>query len=248
VIPLPAKGPLDWSALLAFYRMRAIPGIEEVNGATYRRITPNGYVEATSQDGASEVLVRLSNAPADTKARIVHMFDLDADTARIAAHIGYPTAWLPGCWDPFELAVRAILGQQISVAAARTFAGRLVALCGAGDFPTPSATRASDLTAIGLTRRRADTIRLLAEAVDELRMDYSFTALTAIPGIGPWTAQYIAMRALKDGDAFPSSDLVLRKALSLTEKQLLAHAQPWRPYRAYAVIQVWRSASLKALP
>lgn len=215
--------------------MRAIPGIEEVTETTYRRKTPVGWVEVTSHDGASEVLV--SGAPQDE--RIAHMFDLHADTASIAAHIGYPTAWLPGCWAPFELAVRAILGQQVSVAAARTFAGRLVALCGEGYFPSPLAVRNADLMSIGLTRRRADTIRRLAQAPP----DYSFAALTSIPGIGPWTAHYIAMRALKDMDAFPASDLVLRKALGLTEKQLLAHAEKWRPYRAYAVIQVWRYAA-----
>lgn len=245
MIRLPARCPLDWSGLLAFYRMRALPQIEEVTDTAYRRVTAAGYVEATSHDGASEVLLRVSNAPEDTHRRIAHMFDLNADTTRIAAHIGHPTAWLPGCWDPFELAVRAILGQQISVAAARTFAGRLVSLCGAADFPSPSALRRYDLTSIGLTHRRADTIRLLAEATTEGRMDYSFAALTSIPGIGPWTAQYIAMRALKDSDAFPSSDLVLRKVLRLNAKQLLAHAEPWRPYRAYAVIQLWRSASQK---
>ncbi|MCU1263559.1 MAG: transcriptional regulator Ada / DNA-3-methyladenine glycosylase [Bryobacterales bacterium] len=247
MILIPAKGPLDWSGLLAFYRMRAVAGIESVSHDTYRREMANGWTEVTSAAGASEVALRLADslAPqaAAITARIAHMFDLQADSARIAGHIGFPNAWLPGCWDPFELAVRAVLGQQISVAAARTFAGRLVELCGSGDFPSPAALASADLAGIGLVQRRARTLSLLAQAVHENRMDYSYTALTAIPGIGPWTAHYIGMRALKDSDAFPSSDLVLRKVLSLTEKQLLARAEAWRPYRAYAVIQLWRSAS-----
>lgn len=228
--------------MLEFYRLRAIPGIEEVTADCYRRNTGGGWVEARSMDGGREIELHGpdDSHASDVAARIAGMFDVEANTPGIAEHIGFATAWLPGCWDPFELAVRAILGQQVSVAAARTFAGRIIERCGGGAFPTAESLRRADLNGIGLVRRRAETLRLLAEAVCGGRMDYGFASLTAIPGVGPWTAHYVAMRALKDADAFPASDLVLRKVLSLTEKQLLARAEAWRPYRAYAVIQVWR--------
>ena len=198
------------------------------------------------------------------------MFDLDADPAAIASHLRRDPALarvvprtgvrMPGAWDPFEASVRALLGQQISVAAARTLAGRLVRLCGAplADtsathlFPTPEEVAAADLERIGLPRARAASLRALAESVAGGQVDFERTAdldtliarLTALPGIGPWTAHYIAMRALGEPDAFPAGDLGVRKALARggrlpSEREAVARAERWRPWRAYAVIALW---------
>jgi AraC family transcriptional regulator of adaptative response / DNA-3-methyladenine glycosylase II len=176
---------------------------------------------------------------------------------------------VPGAWDPFELAVRAILGQQISVKGATTLAGRIAGSFGekligevsdgsrepAPDmiFPTPAVLAEADLSRIGLTRARAHTIRELARAVEtgELVMDTAIELpeleemLTRLPGIGNWTAQYIAMRALGEPDAFPATDLALLRAAgngkAITPRALLEQAESWRPWRAYAAMYLWQS-------
>jgi AraC family transcriptional regulator of adaptative response / DNA-3-methyladenine glycosylase II len=171
---------------------------------------------------------------------------------------------VPGAWDPFELAVRAVLGQQVSVRAATTFAGRLVASLGrplpghAGPdvlFPTPAAMARADLGNIGLTGARAATLKALAAAVaadaallnSRETLEATVSALCALPGIGPWTAQYIAMRALREPDAFPASDLGLLRALETkagrpSPAALAARAEAWRPWRAYAALRLWTPA------
>jgi AraC family transcriptional regulator of adaptative response / DNA-3-methyladenine glycosylase II len=206
------------------------------------------------------------------------MFDLDADPRAIASALSAdprlkpllrkrPGLRLPSGWDGFEIAVRAILGQQVSVAAARTFATRIAGRFGtalpaehtthglAHLFPTPEALADADLSGIGITRTRADTVRTIACALLDGRVDFhvertldDFVARwTALPGIGPWTAQYIALRALGHPDAFPADDLVLQKAVPLdgtrmTAKALTARAEAWRPWRGYATLQLWREA------
>jgi AraC family transcriptional regulator of adaptative response / DNA-3-methyladenine glycosylase II len=154
---------------------------------------------------------------------------------------------LPGCWDPFELAVRAILGQQVTVRGASTLAARLVAQFGP---PKPEVLASADLTSIGLTKARAVSLRSLAGAVAEgsLRLDGSapaaevMTRLCELPGIGSWTANYIAMRALGDPDAFPSSDLGLLKAAGVSSPRRLEEmAEAWRPWRSYAALYLWES-------
>jgi AraC family transcriptional regulator of adaptative response / DNA-3-methyladenine glycosylase II len=208
-------------------------------------------------------------------ARLRRLFDLDADVETIGEHLSAdprlaplvaarPGLRVPGAWDAFELAVRAILGQQVSVAAATTFAGRLVAAHGmrlatpvADDalrfvFPEPAALAAADLTTIGLTRARARTLSSFAAAVarrpDLLStapsLDAAVERLSALDGVGDWTAQYIAMRALREPDAFPASDLGVRRALETREgrpspRAVLAAAERWRPWRAYAVLHLW---------
>ena len=198
------------------------------------------------------------------------MFDLDADAVAIASQLRRDPSLvgivprrgvrMPGTWDPFELGVRALLGQQISVAAARTLAGRLVLACGtplAGSspshlFPTPEQVASADLERLGLPRARAASLRAFAEAVAERRLDFralrdldlTIARLTALPGIGRWTAHYIAMRALGEPDAFPAGDLGVRKALARagklpSEREVIARAERWRPWRAYAVIALW---------
>ncbi len=179
-----------------------------------------------------------------------------------------PGLRVPGAWDVFELAVRAVLGQQISVAAATTLSGRLVAALGkplnidvpkiikktgiSMIFPLPEVVMTADLTQIGLTRARAKALKTLGSAMNSDErflqshgtLDKTIVKLCELPGIGPWTAQYIAMRALRESDAFPSSDLGLLRALGReqelpTPKELIAAAQVWRPWRAYAAMRLW---------
>ncbi len=287
------RPPYDFEALLDFLRTRALPGIETVDATCYSRVfaLDSGTVSAAVGDAigwfhldcdphqANALRLRLHcPRPAQLQqvvARVRRLFDLDADPQAINAVLRqdqrlrpllrrHPGQRLPGGWDGFEIAVRAILGQQISVAAARTLATRLVQHYGtplqAGPiglhvlFPTPATLAEADLTAIGLTCARAETVRGVACALLDGRIDFrSEQSLdefverwTALPGIGPWTAHYIAMRSLSNPDAFPSDDLILRRAAAETDETLTARAlearsQAWRPWRAYAVMHLWRS-------
>jgi AraC family transcriptional regulator of adaptative response / DNA-3-methyladenine glycosylase II len=204
------------------------------------------------------------------------MFVLDADIAAIIAHLGgrrqlkrsvaeHPGQRLPGGWDGFEIAIRAVLGQQVTVAAARTLTERVVRRFGSpvalphGDqvqlFPTPQVLADADLGGLGITGARMRTLQAIAAAVRDGAVDFrdgqSLTEFiagwTAIPGIGKWTAHYLAMRGLRHVDAFPAADIVLRKAVArageppLATRALEALAERWRPYRAYAVLHLWRS-------
>ena len=201
------------------------------------------------------------------------LFDLDANPDRVAATLAAAPEFgaeerrlagvrVPGAWDRFETAVRAVLGQQISVAGARTLAGRLVAALGdelpdtlqepgiACTFPTPEQVAAFDLRSIGLTAARARALQAMASEVvtGALRFDAAPAEvrerLLAIKGFGPWTVEYIAMRALGDADAFPAGDLGLRKAVNreqpVTAAEMKSMAESWRPVRAYAAILLWR--------
>jgi AraC family transcriptional regulator of adaptative response / DNA-3-methyladenine glycosylase II len=205
------------------------------------------------------------------------MFDLDADPQAIATALSAsprlrpllrrnPGLRVPSGWDGFEIAVRAVIGQQVSVAAARTVTARLAQRFGQALpappapglehlFPTPEALADADLATIGLTRARAETVRTVARALLDGRVDFrpertleEFGARwVALPGIGPWTAHYIALRALGHPDAFPAEDLVLQRAAPndgsrLNAKALTAQAEAWRPWRAYAVIHLWHDS------
>jgi len=275
---LPFRPPLDWTGLLAFLAPRAIPGVEAVVEGTWRRITRDGdLIEATRADCEPFVQLRVEgSARADTDdlvARARRLLDLGADPQAIASHLrrdpllsrrlaARPGVRVPGAWDPFELAVRAVLGQQVSVRAASTLAGRLVQAFGrplsaprAGlthRFPTARALARADARRIGLPRARAATLCRLAAAVRDRHLVLDGSAalsetmarLLSIPGIGEWTAQYVAMRALGEPDALPAGDLGLRKALATggapaSPKTVLARAQAWRPFRAYAAILLW---------
>jgi AraC family transcriptional regulator of adaptative response / DNA-3-methyladenine glycosylase II len=222
-------------------------------------------VEVRGQVGASLYLIN---------RRLRRLFDLDADTDEIEKVLHgdplldaqirrCPGTRLPGAWDPFEYALRAILGQQISVAAATTIAGRLVAQYGTvvpdehGSeyrlFPTAEQLAGADFSGLGLTRKRAETLCNVVSAVLDGRVDFSepdleawCTRVTALPGIGDWTAQYIAMRGLSMPDAFPASDLGILKALGEGQekakpKDALARAEMWRPWRAYGALLLWQS-------
>ena len=281
---LPYRAPYDFDAMLAFLARRAIPGIEHVDAHAYSRrfafAGVAGSLRVTKlEDDALALTVEFPDTSRlqDICMRVRRIFDLDADIAAINAHLGadkrlracirrHPGQRLPGGWDGFEIAVRAVLGQQISVAAARTLAERLllrfgqtVQLSNNGSvqlFPTAAALADADLSGIGVTRARADTLRTIARAVHEGTVDFrpeqslqQFVASwTALAGIGEWTAHYIAMRALSNPDAFPAADLVLRKAVAsdgvpVTTKVLQNMADAWRPWRAYAVLHLWRSQS-----
>ncbi len=280
------RPPYDFTAMLDFLRGRALPGVEQVDGQSYARVigpaaTP-GWLRVSAWPGDEHALkLELRGvAPArllDLVNRLRRMFDLDADPNAIASALAHdrrlrpllkkrPGLRLPSGWDGFEIAMRAIIGQQVSVAAARTFTARLAQAFGAALplefapghqhlFPTPEVLADADLTRIGLTRTRADTVRTAARAVLDGRVDFhgertleEFTARwVALPGIGPWTANYIAMRALGHPDAFPADDLVLQKAVPtddtrMTAKALTLRAESWRPWRAYAVMHVWKDS------
>jgi 3-methyladenine DNA glycosylase/8-oxoguanine DNA glycosylase len=212
--------------------------------------------------------------------RTRRLFDVAADPSAIAAHLARdavlrrsvharPGLRVPGAWDAFELCVRAILGQQISVPAATTLAGRLAARFGASVpgadpsgpcllFPEPAVLAEADVASIGIPKSRGATIRELARRVRDGSLplawggaaDAALGALAAIPGVGPWTAGYVAMRALGSPDAFLEGDLGVRRALASagrlpTPSQALARAEAWRPWRAYAVMHLWASAATR---
>ncbi len=283
VFRLPYRPPYDWESLLAFLSSRAIPGVEEVVSGVYRRSFAlqgrQGTLEVRHEMRLHSLEARircsepLSLLPIVTRLRA--MFDLAADPSAVARHFHrdlllgrlvrkYPGLRVPGAWDGFELAVRAILGQQISVAAASTLAGRLAQKFGEplsvsdpGGLTTafPAAEALADARLEGLPAVRARAIRSLALAVLSGRVtlspseaeEASLASLVRIPGIGDWTAQYVAMRAMRQPDAFPVNDLVLLRTAGggspLTAAALLKRAEQWRPWRAYAALYLWRAAA-----
>lgn len=276
------RPPYDWEHMRAFLASRAIPGVERVNAHGYARTvaTENGHalvsVGPIADANALELRVRgaAPGALFQLSSAARRMFDLAADPALIVQSLKTdpllgplvrerPGLRIPGAWDPFECAVRAVLGQQVSVAAGRTFAARIVARVGrrvgADDELThvfPSSTELADanLDGLGLTRSRIVALKALARSVSEGRIDFGAPAddvrakLTELPGFGDWTAQYVALRALAEPDAFPAADLILRRVAaaggpSLGTRALAARADAWRPWRAYAVMHLWRAAS-----
>jgi AraC family transcriptional regulator, regulatory protein of adaptative response / DNA-3-methyladenine glycosylase II len=271
------RPPLDWNGMLAFLAPRATPGVEVVEAGSYRRsISLNGShgsFQVSLDEANYSIAVRVQFG--DPSAlffiieRIRAMFDLNADWAAIVRTLrtdpvlmerieSGPGLRVAGCWNGFELAIRAVLGQQITVRGATALAGRMVEEFGeqfrAGDkltrlFPTPEVLAGANLSRIGVTRARAETIRGLARAVCDGQISFERIAdtnaflsrLREIPGIGDWTAQYVAMRALGETDAFPASDLGLRRALSLqSPRELQQRAEEWRPWRAYATMYLWK--------
>lgn len=285
------RPPYDFAAMLDFLRGRALPGVEVVDEASYSRVIGSidapGWLRVSQWPAAARqadehaLKLELHGARPTQMLEIVNrlrrMFDLDADPRSIADALGVdarlrpllklrPGLRVPSGWDGFEIAVRAIIGQQISVAGARTLAARLsqrfgtplpVPLASGLDhlFPTAEALADADLASIGLTRARAETVRTMARALLDGRIDFKpertldeFTSRwIELPGIGPWTAHYIALRALGHPDAFPADDLVLQRAVPndgsrMSAKALAARSQAWRPWRAYSVIQLWKDS------
>lgn len=283
-VRLAYRAPYDWGGVIAFLAARAIEGVEAV--------TPLRYARTLEIDGAAGLVVvrpgagdwleaeirfpRLQALPA-VIARIRRVFDLSADPALIGAHLSQdpvlaplvaarPGLRAPGAWDGFELAVRAILGQQITVGAARNLAARLAERFGAPFedpvaaelglsrlFPTPAGLAGQDIAALGMPRARGAALEGLARTVaadptiftPRADLESAIAALSALPGVGAWTAQYIALRELREPDAFPHADVGLLRAMAdadgirPTPQALLARAESWRPWRAYAAQHLW---------
>ncbi len=281
---LPLRVPFDASALFSFLEERALPGVETVRGHAYSRTIESrgstGVLTVSKAPDESFLVLSLNLPPGSDLLDIVHragrVFDVDADPLAIADVLNRdallaplvaarPGLRVPGAWDPFELSVRAILGQQVSVRGARTLAGRLVAAFGppiadGGSeglthlFPSPAALASADLSGIGVPGARASAIRTLAEAVKTGRIDLTAARgleefeerFCALPGIGPWTAQYVALRAFGEPDAFPAGDLGIRRALERARvpagaAALRERARSWSPFRAYAALHLWNS-------
>lgn len=287
-VRLAYRQPFNWQAMLRFFAGRATPGVEVVDGDTYRRTVSlqgdHGVVEIhpDARDGYLALTLHSINTNAlfETVQTAREVFDLDAPVTEIDATLSNDKTLrkiqrrnkgvrVPGAWDGFELTVRAILGQQISVKAATTLAGRIAARYGeklrlTGDsdeaelnrlFPPAERLVRARFNNLGVLQSRVDTIRRVAAAVvsGDLHFDVAqdpdefCTTLKSIRGIGDWTAQYVSMRALKTPDAFPGSDLGLVKAIEhperVTPKELLTRAENWRPWRAYAAMLLWSSLS-----
>jgi AraC family transcriptional regulator, regulatory protein of adaptative response / DNA-3-methyladenine glycosylase II len=282
VLRLAFRPPYDWAQVRDFLATRAIAGVERVDEHGYARTlaSDGGHtlvrVQALPQENALQLRVR-GAVPADLfhiSACARRTFDLAADPARIlSAFVTDPVMGplarrrpglrIPGAWDPFECAVRAILGQQVSVAAAGTLASRVVARAGrlvatgvpglTHLFPSPAELAGADLGGIGLTGARVTTLKSLAAAAADGKVDFRaaadevVTSLLPLPGVGEWTAQYVALRALGEPDAFPAADLVLRRMAAdgspLTARELEARAETWRPWRGYAAVHLWRAAA-----
>ena len=285
-LKLSYRPPYDWDAMMSFLALRAIPGVEMVRDGVYARTIAIGAdrgaltVQRAEGDRLSVMVrfPRLQALPAII-ARVRRVFDLAADPTTIGAHLSQdpvlaplvaarPGLRVPGAWDGFELGIRAILGQQITVPAAIVLAGRLTRDYGerlpepvpgfeglTRVFPSAERLAEADLSTLPMPRARSGSLSALARAAvadPDLfgargDLDDAVLRLRALPGIGEWTAQYIAMRQLREPDAFPAADIGLMRAMADAEglrptaAELLAHAEHWRPWRAYAAQHLWAS-------
>ncbi len=280
-IALPYRGPFDWAQMLRYFAQRAMPGVEAVVNSKYLRTVrlnnEMGILQISHDDGALSAAIGPNFGEIDetTIIRLRSMFDLDSDLGAVNNHLSrdpgmsmlvaaHTCLRIPGGWDPFEVAIRAVLGQQVSIAAARVLANRLVERCGedlgsvqfpelSRLFPTPSAIAAADLTNMGMPGARANTLKAIAESFldDPLLFEKGRSAddtvnrLRQIKGVGEWTAQYIAIRACRKFDAFPAGDAGILRGLADDsgvrphQKDVLTLAEAWRPYRAYAAHHLW---------
>lgn len=282
------RGPLDWDAIVAYFAARAIPGVEHVSGATYRRTIvvdgDPGVLELFR--GGEEHLVLVAHLPhwaelTHLVARVRRIANLDLDLEEPASHLSgdatigpllraRPGLRTPGTWDPFEIGVRAIIGQQVTIGAGNTIAGRLVERLGTRvpgvgqiglthTFPSATTLADVDLGGLGLPGARQRAIRSFSRAFadDLVRLDGSVgldelvASLTAIEGMGPWTAHYVALR-LGERDAFPATDLGLRRALDgrapRSRAALTKLVERWRPWRALAATHLWTAEGARRAP
>ncbi len=288
VFKLPYRPPYNWEYLLKFLKVRATPGVEKVEDGKYIRSIGTrkypGIIQVSCDQANHQLICQIQTSKPEELflviEKIKRIFDLGADPQIILNTLKKDKKlWplvkknqglrVPGCWDGFEIAVRAIVGQQISVVGATTVMGKIVEkygekpcptfITGSGDisylFPMPSILAKLDIESLPMPKARAATIARVAQAIadGELELDDSqqpeqmLEQLLSIKGIGPWTAQYIAMRALTHPDALLEGDLVLeKKAAQLYDKgdrmktsALLKYAEKWRPWRAYAAMHIW---------
>lgn len=292
---LPVHAPFDWGPLLDHLAFRAIPGVEAVRDGVWHRSvrlpegTPAVVSVAETTDGVTggtalrmDLSVLPGTLPEEAavswvEQAVARIFDTATDPNVYRQVLGqdehlkglmeqWPGVRIPGLWDPFEAAMRAMLGQQVTVRAARTFAGRLVDRCGEDLpdllrrdgvtrlFPEPAAVAAADLAAFGMPGRRVASLQALAARVAETAdclaragtLDATEKALCALPGIGPWTAQYLCLRFYRFTDAFPAADIGLLRAMETdgqrpTPAALARRAEQWRPWRGYAAQLLWVS-------
>ncbi|WP_322043658.1 DNA-3-methyladenine glycosylase family protein [Paraburkholderia sp. J67] len=312
---LPFRAPYDWPRMLRFLAGRATPGVEAVeDGAWLRAIDFNGAsgTLAVRRHARKHCLVAQIDGPVSVHAHalaapLARQFDVHADPAAVGASLGVdpwlaplvaaaPGLRVPGAWSGFELVVRAIVGQQVSVKAATTIVGRLVERVGrpieghahartAWRFPTPAALAAADLAGIGMPGKRVAALQGFAAAVasgavaverapapldvsgkrrrrvdatdtdaatERATLDTMRAGLLALPGIGPWTVEYVAMRAWRDADAWPATDLVLMQTIAARDPNLVratqqrARTDAWRPWRAYAAMHLWNEIADRA--
>jgi AraC family transcriptional regulator, regulatory protein of adaptative response / DNA-3-methyladenine glycosylase II len=272
----PYRGAFDWTAPIRFLSARAIDGVERVDGQTYERTVrieaSTGVLAVTHDPGRRSLAVTVTSGGVDGEQvleRIARMFDLDADLPAINACLARdafmaplvarrPAIRVAGGWDPFEIAIRSVIGQQVSVSRARQLNGVLVARCGSVLglrylFPTPEQLLAGDLRSLGMPGARVETLRTVAAAAIAdphlfargASLDETIERLRRVRGIGEWTAHYIAMRACREPDAFPASDIgLLRGAVDVhgrrpTPAELTRRAEAWHPWRAYAAHHLW---------
>jgi len=284
---LPYLEPWNWSQFYQHFAMRLLPGVEALSANSYSRSVHvgqlRGWLSVAPLADRPALALTLSDAlqPVQSAiaARVRHMFDLDANPVAIAAHLcqdaklapgvlANPGLRVPAAYDPFEQAVRAIVGQQVSVKAAVTITRRLVDRLGEPLvdaphgverlFPSAQAIAEATLDNIGMPAKRLAALQHLACAVADGRLQLDIAAgseelvrqLCELPGIGPWTAEYIALRGFGAPDAFPSADLGLLKAPlwggPITASELAARAEAWRPWRAYAAIHIWQAYAAQA--
>lgn len=286
VFRLPYQPPFDWQQFHGHFVLRRLEGVECLGDTYYRRSLRldgrSGWMDIRPLPGDAALRLELhldgDGDAAPLVARVRKMFDLDSDPQAMAAHLGadpalqpllaaWPGLRLPCAFDPFEQAVRAIVGQQVTVKAAVTITGRLVQRLGetlenAPEdrpqrlFPTPRAIAGANLDGIGMPGKRVATLQRFATAVAEGALelhvedgaDALVKRLCELPGIGPWTAEYVALRAFGEADAFPAADLGLLKspvwgADGMAARELQKRAENWRPWRAYAAVYLWQAYS-----
>jgi DNA-3-methyladenine glycosylase II len=256
---LPVRTPFPWQVLLDYYSHRLTPTFESVEGGCYRRIEGKRTITVAYEPEASRLVVTATTrvSQKETLAAAARLFDIEHDHAAIEAHLqrskplrqrlkNLPGMRPLGAWAPFELCLRTILGQQVTVAAAGTLMRRLVERCGE---VTPACVAAAKLENMGMPGKRVSALQTFAQAVADRRVDFSQpwtqvdAALQTLPGFGPWTRAYLAIRLGRDPDAFPASDIGLIRAANVeTPAQLLKLAESWRPLRAYAAIYLWAVA------
>jgi AraC family transcriptional regulator of adaptative response / DNA-3-methyladenine glycosylase II len=291
-VSLGYRPPYAWNNLLSFLAARAVPGVESVDGDAYHRTVSIkkgatlhcGWIRVANQSKKNALSVTLAPTLLPVLSRVLagvgHLFDVNCSPEKVykkletmnelAPNICVPGTRLPGCFDPFEISVRAVLGQQITVKAARTLAMRLASVFGektatpfdglAFTFPRPDNICALEvqiedhLGPLGITCAKARSILALAKALTAGSITLSCRAdpnhelekLLKLPGFGPWTVQYIAMRALGWPDAFPHTDYGVKKALcGMSAEEILDLSQAWRPWRSYATINLWNSLEKK---